>query len=171
MNNLISGQTIKDWLIIFTLIILSFLIIKIRKLKKIIREETLSRLMPQVGLTIEGDFNKVFYLKNYSTSIARNIRIEDTDIAIDDFGFKTPIKVVFERVDSLNPMDKVELNFRIFSRDSEADPDTKNRYMNHIMFTDFDCRIYYDNIQNMSFSSLIVNRNRKLSIREISRVK
>lgn len=171
MKNLITDLTIKDWLIGFTLIILVFLIMRIRKLRKIIIEETLNRLMPELGLMIEGDAEKDFYLKNYSISIARNIRIEDAEIYIEDFGFKTPLKVVFEGVDALNPADKVRLNYKIFHHDTEADPEMRNKYMTHILFTDFDIRIHYDNIQNRHFISVITNRKGKFSVNEISEEK
>lgn len=171
MNNFLIGLTIKDWFIVVALIALLFLMVRIRRIKKIIAEELLTRLMPEVSLVIEGDIIKDFYLKNYSTSLARNIRIEDINISIDDFGFEIPLKVVFDSVDSLGAADKVRLNYEIFYHGNEADQDAKERYINHILFTDFDCRIHYENIQRKPLCAHIANRKGKFSILEINQYK
>jgi hypothetical protein len=168
----ILGIEPRDWLIALALIILLILILRIRHLKKIITDDVLARLMPQLGLLIEGSIIKEFYLKNFSTSIARNIRIEDINLDVYDFGYKISLRIAFDNIDSLNPIDKVRLNYRIFSGGSEiTDQDKKDAYMNHIVINDFDCRIHYKNIQDNPFSSHVVNRNGKLSIREITHKK
>lgn len=171
MNNSFLGFTIKDGFIIIALIILLFLISRIKRLKRLLTEETLSRLMPEVGLIIDEEITKGFYLKNYSTSIARNIKIDNIELQIDDFGFKVPVKVVFEGVESLNPADKVRLNYTIFCRGDAAAEEAKDIYISHILFIDFDCQIHYENIQNIPFCSYVINRNGKFSIREVSRRK
>jgi hypothetical protein len=172
MSHFLIDFAIKDWFIVLALIILLFSIIRVRRLKKIVSEETLNRLMPMVGLIIEGDMNsKDFYLTNYSTSIAKNIHLDDTEISIDDFGFKIPLKIVFESVDSLNPVDKMKLNYKIFLRGSEVNQDTKDIYMSHFLFTDFDSRVHYENIHNARFCSQIMNRTGKFSIRGVFREK
>ena len=100
MNFYLLGFTIKDWLILVAVVILVFLIFKIRRLKSVITEEAFNRLVPQVGLIVEGDADIAFYIKNSSTTIAKNIYVEEINLDIQDFGFKIPIKVTFERVDS-----------------------------------------------------------------------
>jgi len=171
MNNFLIGLSLKDWLILLALIVLLFSILKIRRLKKTITEDVLTRLMPEVSLLIEGGMDKEFYLKNHSMTIAKNIRIEEANIDIDDFGFKIPLKVIFSRVDSLNPLDQVKLDYQIFCRGNEIMPEEKSKFLMHILFTDFDCRVNYENIENKTFCSYIVNRKGKFSIREISQQK
>ena len=170
MKNLFLGYTLKDGLIIITLIILYFCILEIRKLKRTITREVQKRLIPQFNceLVPDTDAEKAgIYLKNESFFIARGIQFEDIALSLDDLGYRADLILKFEAIDSLKPQEKVKLNFQVLDKKQKFLPDVTERIMPHLIGASFKVMVYYFNIENLKSYAVFSKRAKKISLESI----
>jgi len=158
--------TIKDWLIIVTLLILSVCIHQIRKLKKTVTREVRSRLIPQLILEIDAS-QKTLILKNESYFLAKDINIEDLLIPLEDFGFKKNITLKFNQVFYLRPKESIKLQFKAFDKNQELPPDLVEKIIFHLVYANFKAKLLYSNIENIQFSCVLTKRKDKTYIEKI----
>lgn len=152
MTTLLLGIPIKDWLILIVSFILIFCILEIRKLKKKVTHEVQKRILPQLNLEIILDINiqnSGIYLRNESFFIARDIKLEDLQITMDDLGYKYNLILKFEGVDSLRAQEKVKLKFQVFDKNLVPLPEVTERIMPHLTEMPFKIRLSYSNIENI----------------------
>lgn len=164
------GFTIKDWLIIVTLIILGFCILEIRRLKKQILQETQRRLIPQLNLEFNFDISskdKGFYLKNESLFLARDIKIEDADVVIDDVGFTKGIILRFEGIDILKPQERVKLKFNVLDKRQDAILAEAEDIILHLCGPSFKVVVLYSNIENLKFRAAFVKTKERFYLETI----
>lgn len=156
---ILSGLSIKDWLIGITLLILVFCILEIKKLKKTITKEAQKRLIPQLDLEFNHNIQEKtagLHLKNKSFFLARDITIKDTRLDLSDFGFKKTIILRFENVNLLRPEEKIQLNFKVLDINEEPLPDVTEKIIPHLISPSFELRIYYSNVENLNFCAVFL---------------
>ena len=156
--------SIKDWLILTTLLILLFCILEIRKLKKIIVKDIQKRLIPQLNcvLIFDADIEgNGLYLKNEGFFLARSIKVEDLNFIFDDLGFKVGVILKFEEVDSLNPQEKTKLKFKVFDKGQTFLTEITDRIIPHLITPSFKLKIFYTNIEGIKFCSLFTKKREK----------
>lgn len=156
---MISWLSIKDWLIAITLLILVFCILEIRKLKKTIANEAQKRLVPQLSLEFNSDIDHKksgFHLKNESFFLARDIIIEDTELTLNDFGFKKTILLRFDNVGFLQAEEKIQLKFQALDLNKQPLPEVTEKIIPHLISPSFRIRIYYSNVENIKFSAVFL---------------
>lgn len=158
--------TIKDWLILISLSILSVCIHQIRRLKKTITKEVRSHLTPQLILEIDAN-QKSLILKNESFLLAKDIRIEDLVIDLDDFGFKKNITLRFNQVYYLRAKESIKLQFKVFDKNQELPPEVVEKIIFHLINAYFKAKIIYSNIENIQFASIVVKKKDKTYIEKI----
>ncbi len=167
---LFLGFSIKDWLIMLTLIILSSCILEIRRLKKQILQETQRRLIPQLNLEFNFDISskaKGFYLKNESLFLARDIKIEDAGIVIDDVGFTKNIILRFEGIDFLKPQERVKLKFNVLDKRQDAILAAAEDIILHLCGPSFKVVVFYSNIENLKFRAAFVKTKERFYLETI----
>jgi len=170
MKNLFLGYTLKDGLIIITLIILYFCILEIRKLKRTITREVQKRLIPQFNceLVPDTDAEKAgIYLKNESFFLARSIKIEDVELTLDDLGYLLNLILKFGEIDALKPQEKVKLKLEIFDRQQRFLPDVTARIIPHLIGANFKLRIHYANIEGLKLCAIFYKKREKFSLERI----
>ena len=159
--------TIKDWLIIAVSFILIICILQIRKLKKALILEIQKRLIP--NLTLEIDENELgIYIKNESFFLAQNIKIEDTELILDDYGFKFGVILKFEDVGALRSQERLKLKFKAFDKQQNFLADLTERIIPHLISTSFKVKIYLSNIENMKFCIALNRRQKKFNVETIN---
>jgi len=162
--------TIKDWLIITASIILVFCILEIRKLKRSIAREIHRRLLPQLGLEFITDRDSPdagLYLKNEGFFLAKDIRIEDVDPALEDFGLRMEYILKFGAVDFLKPRERVKLEFKVFDRNGEFLAEVTEKIIPHLIRASFRITIRYSNIENLKFRAVFLKKREKFYIERV----
>lgn len=159
MIPILSGLSIKDGLIAITLTILVFCIIEIRKLKKTIACEAQKRLIPHLSLELNSDIqhkDSGLYLKNESLFLARDITIENTELTLNDFGFKKTVLLRFDNIDILKAEERIQLKLQVLDSNNELLPDVTEKIIPHLVSPSFKIRICYSNIENIKFSTIFL---------------
>ena len=162
--------TIKDWLIIAASIILVFCILEIRKLKRSITREIHRRLLPQLGLEFIADRDSPdagLHLKNEGFFLAQDIRIEDVDPALEDFGLRMEYILRFEAVDFLRPQERVKLKFKVFDRNGEFLAEVSEKIIPHLIRPSFRITLRYSNIENLKFRAVFLKKREKFYIERV----
>jgi len=162
--------TIKDWLIIAASIILVFCILEIRKLKRSITREIHRRLLPQLGLEFIADRDSLdagLHLKNEGFFLAQDIRIEDVDPALEDFGLRMEYILRFEAVDFLRPQERVKLKFKVFDRNGEFLAEVSEKIIPHLIRPSFRITLRYSNIENLKFRAVFLKKREKFYIERV----
>ena len=140
--------------IIGVLIILLILtLVKIRHLKNSLITESKKRLLPLFSLETKSDEAGI-YLKNISYCYAKDIKIEDMEIVI-DFGFKKRLLLKFDPIDDLREDETVKINFKIFDGEFEDRTTPPDNLVNYFRHSDFEMKINYSNVENVTFSEII----------------
>ena len=165
--SIVLDFTIKDWLILITLIILVFCILEIYRLRKSIAQEIHRRLTPQLTFYIDTDAMAVF-IKNESYFLARDIKIEETNVIIEDYGFKKRITLRFEPVDSLRPQEEAPLKLKTFDKQQELPENVTKTMVTHLASASFRLKVNYSNIENLMFNALIIKKGKKFYTKEIN---
>jgi len=147
----------KDWLIIVTLTILVICLIQIRRLKRIIVQEVRRRLIPEIVLELDVNERAIF-IKNQSAMLAKDIKIEDIELTLVDYGFAMAFSLKFEGLDFLKANEKSPLNFKVFKAGEECMPSEAKRIVPHLVSIPFKIKINYSNIENLKFSCLSVKK-------------
>lgn len=157
---------IKDGLIIISTLILVSCILQIRRLKKIIALETKKRLIPYLTLELDKKQHGI-YAKNESFFLSKDIKIEDTEITLDDFGFKTNLILKFEGIDTLRPQERAQLKLKVFDKQGNFLSELTQKIILHLINTPFTVRIHLSNIENTKFCVTLTRRQQKFFIERI----
>lgn len=128
--------TIQDWLIAVAFLIIILCVLKIRKLKKSIAGEIQRQVLPQ--LILEMDKGEMcFYLKNEGFSIIQDIQIADSEITLEDPGFKVHYILRFENRGFLRPKEGIKLKFKVLDKDQTFLPEITERIFPHLINPSF----------------------------------
>lgn len=159
MIPVISGLSIKDWLITITLCILVFCILEIRKLKKTIAYEAQKRLVPQLRLEFNSDIQDKFagfHIINESLFLARDITIENTELTLNDFGWKKTIILKFDSLGSLSAGEKIRLKLQVLDLNKNPLPEVTEKIIPHLISPSFKIQLFYSNVENIKFSAVFL---------------
>ncbi|MBU1090595.1 MAG: hypothetical protein KKC42_01950 [Candidatus Omnitrophica bacterium] len=158
------GLTIKDWLIIITLVILFFSVLRIRKLKKTVSQEVKKRLFPQLtlGLNVDADVDKTgLFLYNQGFFLVREISVADIEVTLTDQGFKQDFILKFDKIDFLKPKENIKLEFKVYGKDQEFLPRVTESMVPHLVTPSFKVSIHYSNIENLKLYAVFYKRGAK----------
>ena len=164
IEKIILSLGIKDWIIIFTLAILVFCLIRIRRLKKNILDEIHKRLVPELTLELDIDERGIF-IKNQSTMLAKDIKIDNINLTLVDYGFAMEFTLKFEIVEAVAARDRLRLNFDVFKADDLCRPEESRRIIPHLVSAGFKARITYTNLENLRFQSMLIKKAGKKRFR------
>lgn len=170
MISLPLDATIKDWLIIVASIILVFCILEIRKLKRTIAREIHRRLLPQLAVEFIADRDSAdagFYLKNESFFLAQNIRVEDVDPGLEDFGLRMDYILKFEGIDFLKPQERIKLKFKVFDKNGGLLAEVTEKIIPHLIRASFRIAVRYSNIENLKFRAIFLKKREKFYIERV----
>jgi hypothetical protein len=124
--------TIQDWLIAVAFFIIALCVLKIRELKKSTAREIQRHLLPQLILEIDKR-EMCFYLKNEGFSIVQDIQIADSELTLEDSGFKVNYILRFENRDFLRPKEGMKLKFKVLDKDQTFLPEVTERIFGHLI--------------------------------------
>ena len=142
--------TIKDAVIIIASFILVVCILKIRKLKESLAQQTRKRLIPQLILKIDDkDFG--IYIKNESFFLVQSIKIEDAQVTLDDFGFKLGVILKFQGIDFIKPNETVKLKVKAYDKNQSFLPGLTERLIPHLVSVPFKIKMYFSNVEGLKF--------------------
>jgi hypothetical protein len=161
--SLLTSFTIKDYLIVVTLIILLLCIQEINRLKKTIAEGLKKRLLAQLAIAID-DKAFCFYITNESFFLAQNISIEETLVNLDDFGFNVGVLLVFEPIEVLKPHEKKQLAFKVLDKNRFPLPELTDKIIPHLLGITFPLKASFTNIEGMKFSVLFIKKREKFFV-------
>lgn len=128
--------TIQDWLIAVAFFILILCVLEIRKLKKSIVRGIQRQLLPQLILDMDKE-EMCFYLKNEGFSIIQDIQIADSELTLDDSGFKVDYILRFENRDFLRPKESIKLEFKVLDQHQTFLPEVTERIFAHLINPSF----------------------------------
>lgn len=155
---------------VFTSLILLLCLLQIRRLKKTIAQEARRRLLPQLNLELilgTGQQDMGLYLKNENFFLAKDIKIEDVEMALEDSGFKVNVILKFEGIDYLKPQESVRLSLKVFNNKRDFLPEATEKIIPHLVSPSFKVKIYYSNIENLRFLALFLKKREKFSIEKV----
>jgi hypothetical protein len=160
MYRFISGISLKDYLILVSLGLLVVCILEIRKLKKRVTKEIHRLLTPQLSMfMIPGlDKDAGIYVQNDSSFLVRNLRIEETEFVLEDFGFNIHCIAVFEPVDFIKPRERVKLGLSIVNKKHEPMPKLTGAAIPHLVAPSFKVTARYSNIENVGFKIVFAKK-------------
>ncbi|MFH1360946.1 MAG: hypothetical protein ABIJ41_07970 [Candidatus Omnitrophota bacterium] len=160
----LSTDLFRDVIIASLVLALIVCLLKIRLLKRNLIREIHQRLIPLLNFEIDKD-EMTLYLKNESHCLAKNIKIEDFDVTL-KYDFPKTLTLKFPMVELVNPNQRVALKFRAFDETSELDSVTTENLATHLLNASLEAFIYYSNIENTRFQSIIVKNQHHFLIKE-----
>lgn len=166
-----SELGIKDWLIGLSLIILLACVLEIHRLKKAIIQETRRRLLPffKLELALDDDLGRRgFYLENESFFLAKDIKIKDVHLFLDDLGYPLNTILRFADVEWLKPHERVKLDLRVFDQKGDFLPQVSERIIPHLVSPAFTINVCYENVEGLKFSTNFLKRRDKFTSAEIT---
>jgi len=173
ISTLFSGWGIKDSLIGLSLVILLACILEIRKLRKVITQETRRRLLPffRLELVLDDDIGRNgLYLENESFFLAKNIKIKDVDLFLDDLGYPLNVVLRFAGVEWLKAQERVKLDLQVFDQKGEFLPQINERIIPHLASPSFTIDVCYENVEGLKFIARFLKKGRKITSAEITTV-
>jgi hypothetical protein len=159
--------TIKDGLIAVTLVILAISFLQIRRLKKLIAHEARRQLTPQLtlSLVIEKNLKDTgLFLTNESFFLARNIKIEDLELTIDDFGYKVTYILQFGALDFLKEHDTAKIDVKVLDKNREFLSQVTESIIPHLIGPSFKLKVCYTNVENLQFCVLFSKKREKFIV-------
>jgi len=160
----------KDILIIILLSILILCLVYIRKLKKQLSFEIFRRLYPQLICELITDAEndeQGLYLKNESFFMLKDIKIEDTTIALTDSGFRQELTLRFDQIDFLKSKGRIKVRFKAFDKKNMSLPDITKRIIPHLLSISFPLRIRYANVEGRFFQASFIKKRDKFYSKKI----
>jgi len=157
---------IKDLLAIAASFALVTCLIQMRKFRKTLALETEKRLFPNLSLELDEKELQI-YVKNDSFFLAQNIKFQDSELILDDMGFKVCVIIKFEDIGVIKPQERVKLNFKCFDKKLNFLPELTERAIPHLINAPFTVKIFLSNIENMKFGITINRSQRKFTVERI----
>lgn len=161
MNIELLGLGIKDWLIIVTSTILVGSLIEIRRLKKNLIQQVQRRFIPQLALSMDEQQN-CFWLENTSAFLAQQVVIEDTLVALQDFGYRKQLTLRFEQPGLLKPGERARLSYKVFDKDFFLADLTEKIFL-HLIDADFKMRVGFTTVEGLKFTADFVKEGSRIS--------
>lgn len=153
---------------LFNLIVLTCLLLilmQIHKLRRSVPQEVTKQILPHLSLEI-SEKDMTFYLKNEGYLPAKGVRIEDTEVLVEDGGFKTVYVLKFEMVELIEPKRKVSLKFDVYDKEGRFLPEATERLFVHLLLPPFKVRASFSNVDGQKFSVVFSKRGEKFYIGE-----
>jgi hypothetical protein len=146
LQRLLGYVTVKDLIIAIAVLLIAILILKIKRLKNLLAEETHKLVFPQLNIEIDEKELKM-YLKNTGVFAALDIQIEDAEVLIDDYGFKLSALLKFEAINILKPGERTVLIVKAFDAEKKFLADFSERIMPHLINARFKIQLFCANIE------------------------
>ncbi len=158
--------TTQDWLIALIFSILILCALKIRELKKTLAREIQRQVLPQ--LILEMDKREMcFYLKNEGFSIIQDIQIADSELTLDDSGFKVDYILRFENRGFLRPKESEKLELKVFDKGKTFLPEVTERIFAHLINPSFDIVITCSDIEDHHIRFMFSKRGERFYVKRI----
>lgn len=138
--------SLQDWLIVVAFFIIALCVLKIRQLKKTISQAIQKQLLPQLQLEMDKK-RMCFYLKNEGFSIVQDIRISDSQVTLDDSGFKINYILQFENRGFLRPKESTDLLCKVMDKDRRFLPEVTERIFVHLITPSFKIELTCSDIE------------------------
>lgn len=168
--SLMSDFVNKDILIFLLLFIILLCIWRIFRLKRLLAQEIQKRLYPQLTLELISDIdtdNYGFYLQNESSSVLRDIKVKDAEVALTDAGFTQILILRFEQVDFLKPKEKIKLTYQVFDRQNTLLPQMSENIIPHLLNTPFQVRINYSTTEGHNLLATFAKKGNRFYLEKI----
>lgn len=172
MHPALSGLTLKDFLILASLGLLLFSVLEIRKLKKTVTKEIQRLLIPQLSMHMVPGLDKDsgVYLQNDSAFLVRDLRIDDVEFVLEDFGFNIHCIVTFDPVAFLKPRERIKLQLAIVNKKREPMPKLTGAAIPHLLSPSFKVTMRYSNIENVRFKLIFTKKREQFSAEGIEEI-
>ena len=172
METTLLNLSLKDWFIAFTLFILILCVRQIRLLKKSIARETQKRLIPQLLIELIPGVDKIagLYLSNESPFLVRNVRIEDSECVLEDYGFGLRCFLHFEPIGLLKPHEKIKLFFKVVDKKGAVLEKITEAVMPHLVTPSFKIKIVYANIENLEFKVIFAKKKQEFLMEHFEQI-
>lgn len=157
---MLQGLTIQEWLIVIAALILVVSMIEMRKLKKIIAEEIQRQIMPQLMIVMDKK-EMCFYLSNEGYSIVQDIKIADSELVLDDSGFKVTHFLRFEPISFLRPKEKAKLQFGVYDKSLRFLPDLTEKIFAHLIQPSFKLELTYADTEGTRYRFVYTKKEDK----------
>ena len=168
-----SSLNIKDGLLAASLIMLIVCVSRIRRLKQIIAESAPARLMPVFSLEfiLGRDINENgFYLENRSFFLAKNIKVEDVNLCLDDFGYPMKVILRFSGLEWMKAKERVRLELKVFNQKGESLARVAEKILPHLARPSFKISVFYENIEGVQFAARFLKKRAQITSAEITTI-
>jgi hypothetical protein len=108
-----------------------------------------------------------FYLANESFFLARDIKVEELKLYIEEYGFRKNIILRFENIDFLKPKERIKLKFQVFDITQELFLGEPEKIIPHLVSIVFKAKILYSNIEAIKFYVLFSKKKEKFYIEKV----
>jgi len=172
--NFLSSLKTKDGLLAVSLVVLLACLFKIRKLKDLISKDSPRRLLPFFSLELalkSGAGKNGFYLANESFFLAKNIKIEDLEIFLDDLGYPLNVVLRFAEVEWLKAKERVKLDLKVFDQKGEYLAQVTEKIIPHLAGPSFRINLRYENIEGAKFNTRFKKNGTRITSAEITATK
>lgn len=167
---ILSQISMKDWLIAAALVSLILCILQIHRLKKSIVKEVQKRVIPQLNLELTsglGGKELGLFLRNDSFFLVRDIKIEDVDLVLDDFGYRQNLILKFAEIDFLKPHEQVQLELKVFNKNQEFLQRVTETILPHLISPVFKVIINYSNVENLRLRVVFSKKAKKFTVEKV----
>jgi len=154
-----------------SLILLLVCLFRIRKLKKAISKDAPRRLLPFFSMDLalkSGAGKNGLYLGNESFFLARNIRIDDVGLTLDDSGYPLNVILKFAEVEWLKAKDRIKLNLKVFDKNGEYLSRLTDKIVPHIAGPSFEMNVRFENIEGARFNAHFLKKGKKITSARIT---
>jgi hypothetical protein len=161
--------TFKDYALIVLASAFIFSIYEIFRLKKVVKkkeEQIRDGFVPVLLIEIDQR-ESVMYLKNENSCHVKDIEIEDLLLTL-GCDFKTQLTLKFDAISLLDPMEKVQLKFRVFDKEYEVASSELKKLIPRMEQESFEIHMKYSNVQNTRFEAILFKDKGDVSIKKIA---
>lgn len=157
---LFLGLTAQDLLIMFAFLVIILCILEIRKIKSSIAQEIQQQLSPELSLHMDKE-KLSLYLRNEGSSFVQNIKITDSEVIIDDAGFKVSYILRFEDIDFLKSQESIILKLKVFDKKQNFLPEATEKIFVHLINPTFRIGIACSNREGRQFRFVFSKQEEK----------
>lgn len=158
-----------EWLILFILLSILLCLLEIRKLKKSIPQEVRRQILPHLSLEI-SEKEMGLFLKNEGYLPAQGIKIEDTEVLLEDTGFKVNYILKFPLIKQIDPKTRVALKFDVYDKEGRFLPEPTERLFVHLLKPTFKVKISFSNLEGNRFCVLFSKKGEKFILGETKEI-
>jgi hypothetical protein len=108
------------------------------------------------------------YLENESFFLAKDIRIDDVGLTLDDSGYPLNVILKFAEVEWLKAKERIKLNLKVFDKNGEYLNRLTDKIVPHLAGPSFKMQLRFENIEGAPFTTHFLKKGKKITSARIT---